>query len=55
MFYFEEPFGGYHVFTLWSANYFPYMILYYGLVFLYHGICPLFHLNGFFKAVRLLL
>jgi hypothetical protein len=54
MFYFEELFGGYHIFTLRSGNYFPYFVLYYGLVFLYHGICPFFSLNGFLKEVRLL-
>jgi hypothetical protein len=55
MFYFEESFGGYHIFTLWSGNYFPYIILDYGLVFFCHGICPFFHLKGFFKAGRILL
>jgi hypothetical protein len=55
MFYFEEPFGGYHILTLRSGNYFPYIILYYGLVFLCHGIYPFFLLNGLFKEGRLLL
>jgi hypothetical protein len=49
------PFGTYHILALRSRKYFPYIILYYGLVFFYHGICPFFLLNGFFKEGRLLL
>jgi hypothetical protein len=53
MFYLVYPLGRYHIFVLWSGNYFPYIILYNGLVFFCHGVHPFFLLNGFFKASRL--
>ena len=52
MFYLVYPFGIYNNFTLWFGNYFPYIILHYGLVFFHHSFYPFFILNNYFKTSR---
>ena len=49
---FVDPFQGYYWLFLRSWYYFPYIILYDGLVFLNHGIYPFVLLCCLFKACR---